>query len=261
MRYYFRDNQSAPWRRLLFGGGILAVVAFIVGGFDFSRGLPISANPFAAQDGPSKKSGDDENLERIFIPVRKKFPPDPFPVDLEDGQDTPVAESVKQQTGSSDVRPGEAVVSSVAEGKKSAPAASSDRNDAGAVPEFASVPEGAMRDAASVKSAPPATAKSVPGSSGVATRKAVRAGVPAKAPDRRSGPAGVALTKPSRLAPVAKPEKKRKHADRSSPVGTGGRPVADAKPKYRKLETVVEISDSGETVDGTRWKDVTGLLE
>ncbi len=317
MRYYFRDNQPNPYTRLMISGIVLVALAFVLGGYNYSRGLPFSSNPFSTDAGniiDTKSEQDD--VERIFIPIRKTYPPDPFPGGMK-GESAPSTQQSVSGHGVSrpqSVRkiPTTPAVSSGSPASSVSKAAPETRTSARrktppvslksvaarvdhasprenkvaeqkaedkskaaseqakAISEFAGVPEETVRKAG-IK---PATvtpkvskARSKP-STPVATQPSLEQRV--KAGRKKAHVNDVAVIKSKPVSRVVLPVQDRGHAGKRGVSADTAKtkaakpkrnPLVVKQPRYRKLETTVEISDSGETVNGTRWKDVSNSVE
>ena len=325
MRYYFRDNRPGPMARLFLGGAALLALMSAIGGLYYSEGLSFAVNPLAGAFDAAKDGARDrgENLEPIFIPIRKKFPPDPFAASGEQAgakasatnsspaevptrkirtiqaAPEPVAPPVSvgvEQNAVSSAQPSSSVAEkadqSAAQAKAAEQANSSDSRLNLAPDSVLDLPstvaatpakksrQTAARPLASVK-----RESQSPGSEPVQPKKIGRT-TPSQPVPPRAGVKQVKSAKPSKIAKTRPQKPRTRHAGKrevaiikSKPGSSVSRTAAPAEvavrassvnsqpvsrplsPKYKKLDTVVEISDSGDTVAGKRWKDVSSTSD
>jgi len=328
MRYYFRDNRPSPMTRLLLSGVVLVALVSAIGGVYYSKGAPFAGNPFAGFGDDAKDSAaDEENLQPIFIPIRKKFPPDPFPgggkASTEKATPPGASAAVKADTDEQKaLRPGSKPAASSASarleqtansasqpakdtvgGKTDGPAAQNNtaglasRGDSNGIPAGGArfdMPSGVAsgshdgtrqiraRSLASVKQEslspapqPSRLEKTIPSEP---AKPAVLAKPVSKTGPKAAKAASLARPKPvkqpaksssKREVAVIRPKPARSAIRRKAPVelavqaGSADNETVSrsAQPKYKNLDTVVEISDSGDTVAGKRWKDVSNASE
>lgn len=293
MRYYFHDNQSSPYTRYIISGVTLAALISIIGGINYSRGLPFSTNPFfGSTDNDATSESNDEAVERIFIPIRKEFPPDPFSgaVKTNDGSaheravpdvtvkrsdsiqpvvaKPPTAGLTGKQSSTIRTEQTETIDSEVrpelkTEKIKSAETLKQEKVEAAkAISEFTDVPEDIVESINEKPVLPLAApvAASKPGAVTAAKNKnpVSNAVKPALNHSVQVQSMPVTRSKPVQqvVIPRRSPETYIKLAPRPEKMVKQSEPT-----RYRQLETVVEISDSGETVTGKRWKDVSNFSD
>ncbi|RTZ59104.1 MAG: hypothetical protein DSZ32_05835 [Gammaproteobacteria bacterium] len=331
MRYYFRDNRPSPVARFFLSGAVLLALISAIGGFYYSKGLPFATNPFAGFHDDVKGSGtDEEDLEPIFIPIRKKFPPDPFPGGEKktSGKTAPAEPSTasavtRSQTAvpakSEPVAPPVSVhaeqgrVSAVEPAKNHvagktddsgvqnkpvelATTNASEENPSNSTP--VEIPSGiasmsgdkvqqtearslaSVRQASSPSRPEPAKVKQIVKSEPVKPADSVKPGKvarpvkavksvkpvkktrskPAKSPTKSSNKRKVAVIRPKPANSTPRTKVPAEVAVQASSADSKSVSRSE-QPKYRNLDTVVEISDSGETVAGKRWKDISSASD